>query len=615
MLNFFRQKSGSWVIQILLGLIILSFILFGISDVIFGPRTNNVISVGNIHYTIDDVQYYAQSKLARFLEFQDISNPNIIIEIVINEMIRDAIIKNELKNYNIDINEEFVLEHIKRSFKKDQGFDEETWNKFLERNNLARARLFDFFKDELLQTLFLPHFDLAVTPYKYISDHFENNSRIARNVTFIPIEYSQDTISIESQEIIEYYENNKENFKTDEKRSFEYLSISSRAIQDYTPSIEDLKNYYNTHKDEFYIENSRLVSQALFLTQKEAEEALQKNNLEFKSIGHITEDSVFDENIVKLIFATDKENITPVVASNFGYHVFRVDDILTSYTQSFEEVKSLIRNILSEEYFNTELNEFAMMIENLSFSNKSSLEQIAKDHDGVEYKLHSNLTKGHEIFNQEEIKNFVFNSIQGESSNIIYSNNEYALLKLLEISPPTTKEFGVVKQDIENILIKNKREHNKLEFAKQVQNEIVTQAPKNIKELKVILKNLNITNSFEEEITLPFYFGNMANDTRGNNYTLSNGKKISYDMLENLLQTNKLSTSNIYSSSNNVSYIGFINDIYELNENKKMEITEMDKGSLHGILKNEIFKNYIDYKKNQYIIEVDYDTIKQLLLR
>lgn len=151
-------------------------------------------------------------------------------------------------------------------------------------------------------------------------------------------------------------------------------------INDITISDENIKNYYETHKDEFKNEEVR-ASHILISTQGENYEGLDKDKLYSQAeyilekinqgerfedlaetysndeksgknggdIGFFLEE---DKNLAfsQVAFSLEKNEVSPIFETVYGYHIVKVTDkrrITKSLEESREDIKS---TLLKEEY-------------------------------------------------------------------------------------------------------------------------------------------------------------------------------------------------------------------------------------------------------------------------
>ena len=65
MLQALRRQTGSWIVKILLGFLILSFAVWGINDIFLGERDPVVAEVGGVKITSSQLNREFRRELAR----------------------------------------------------------------------------------------------------------------------------------------------------------------------------------------------------------------------------------------------------------------------------------------------------------------------------------------------------------------------------------------------------------------------------------------------------------------------------------------------------------------------------------------------------------------------
>lgn len=139
----------------------------------------------------------------------------------------------------------------------------------------------------------------------------------------------------------------------------------SQLTQNVTVEEEEIRRYYELHKSEFFLPERIQVSQILLQTEAEAIDIWEKvksaTEEEFraaartKSIGpeaaHGGEMGIFQkgqlpQEMETVIFSLTEGEVSPVVESSYGFHIFRLDRKFESEWLSLEEASPSIRRIL-----------------------------------------------------------------------------------------------------------------------------------------------------------------------------------------------------------------------------------------------------------------------------
>nr|WP_300003124.1 peptidylprolyl isomerase [Tissierella sp.] len=171
-----------------------------------------------------------------------------------------------------------------------------------------------------------------------------------------------------NQELI--YLDAKENNLDEEERFKKLLEDSrvallksyalNRLIADVNPEEEELKQYYEEHKDHFKKPESRVGSHILIETEEEADKIYKEieDGLSFEeaarkystcpskdkdgSLGEFSRGQLVPEFENKA-FEMEKGEISKPVKSQFGFHIIRIEDKKDQVEKSFDEVKEEIK--------------------------------------------------------------------------------------------------------------------------------------------------------------------------------------------------------------------------------------------------------------------------------
>ena len=141
MLEVFRNAAKSWVAKVLLGLLILSFAAWGITDVFTGGGSQDLAEVGKQRISGDDytravnraTQQYSES-LGRRLTYEDVKKQGIDVQ-VRDSLIAGATIDEKARLLGVQISAESVAQQAASNpaFRNSSGqFDRATFQRVLE---------------------------------------------------------------------------------------------------------------------------------------------------------------------------------------------------------------------------------------------------------------------------------------------------------------------------------------------------------------------------------------------------------------------------------------------------------------------------------------------------
>lgn len=148
--------------------------------------------------------------------------------------------------------------------------------------------------------------------------------------------------TVSEEEIKKYYEDNKEEFRTQEL-------ITARHI--LVDSIDEANNIYEEIKNG--------------LDFSEAAEKYSKcpSKAQGGSLGTFTKGQMVPE-FEKAAFEAKVNEVTKSIKTQFGYHLILVDNKRESMIKPFDEVKAMINNKLIQEKQNEQYNKFTQDLRN-----------------------------------------------------------------------------------------------------------------------------------------------------------------------------------------------------------------------------------------------------------
>jgi peptidyl-prolyl cis-trans isomerase C len=151
------------------------------------------------------------------------------------------------------------------------------------------------------------------------------------------------------------------------RRNLLVNELLSRSFEGETVVTDkEVKEYYEAHKDRFTTETVE-ASYIVVRTRKEAEMimAMLKKGESFSDlarrysvgpgaesgggIGEITQGQMMPEFEAALFALKKPGDISPIIETDFGYHIIRLDKAKTAKTLSYEEADKKIRELLTDQ--------------------------------------------------------------------------------------------------------------------------------------------------------------------------------------------------------------------------------------------------------------------------
>lgn len=145
----------------------------------------------------------------------------------------------------------------------------------------------------------------------------------------------------------------------DSKKALLKSYALNKLISDVKPTEEELKKYYEEHKEHFKQPETRTASHILVETKEQAEEALKsiEEGLSFEeaatkystcpskekggNLGEFGRGQMIPE-FENHAFAMEKGSISEPVKSEFGYHIIRLEEKNEEQVKNYDEAKEEI---------------------------------------------------------------------------------------------------------------------------------------------------------------------------------------------------------------------------------------------------------------------------------
>ena len=132
MLDALRQGAKGWVSKLLMGLLVISFAIWGVSGQFAGYGAGTLATVGDVEVSVPD---FAR----RYQQVQRLSQNGrqVSPEQVLDQMILNAALTDEAQGYNLGVSDAHVARVIAEdaSFRGPNGFERDRFQTILQNSN------------------------------------------------------------------------------------------------------------------------------------------------------------------------------------------------------------------------------------------------------------------------------------------------------------------------------------------------------------------------------------------------------------------------------------------------------------------------------------------------
>lgn len=528
-MELFRKLAGNFFFKIVLAFVILTFVLFGVSGFILGQNDNYVAKIGDKVVSYNEyiesaridreiIRSSTNSKEAlRYLE------SNAFKSDVIGRLINAKIAEILADEYGFIPSRDLILQEIVKSSEfhdENAKFDETLFNNFLTKHSLSEEKYLDAIINEVLTSGVIQSFAIVAPVNKFEITALANLSKQVRRVNLVEIDkkLAKNVKYPKQEELVEFYEANKANYKIKELRSVEILKIAKKDLEtNFEPTLDEVKKRFEENKDKFNLPENREFLHVVFEEKKQGQEFLRNlnnsKNEDLKSAFIKEAKASLDKNLddIKLSEIT-KEGLLPSIASDvfklkigqlsnllkseLGYHLFLTTNIKQESSANFDDIKESIRTDLRNEKRQNIVETNISKINDIILQS-NSLEQVIKDlslktklikvtlnEDGLD----KNGRDIKQINNLGDFSQNVFALGVDKVSKIYYTKNYdgFYLFKVREIVEESYKDLATIKKIIGRDLLAKKRSEKLSNLANKIAEEI-KKDPKNI--AKIARKN------------------------------------------------------------------------------------------------------------------------------
>jgi len=419
-LEAIRKHAKGWLAKVILGLIAITFALFGVDSYMKGDKSGGMVAeVGDVGISREELTREIRVQSDRMREaLGPAFDPAVIESAEFRKQVLDSLIERKallqeakkLKFLAPDAYIASVLGQIP-AFQQDGAFSQQRYEAVLRQNNRTPAQ----FENELRQAFMLE----AITSSISLATFPSNTSltQIARLVAQqreiawadLPASSVASEIKLTPAEVERYYVDNKAEFTEPEQIRAEYLVLDVAAVAaGIEVSDQAVADYYAANATKFGRPEQRSASHILIAVDKNADAAtraqakakatelvqtLQKSPGRFAELartqsqdpGSAAQDGSLGSfgrgMMVKpfedAVFSMKPNEIRGPVESDFGFHIIRLDGIEPAQAAPLAQVRAAVVDELRKQQAQKTFADLADSFSNLVYENADSLQPAA----------------------------------------------------------------------------------------------------------------------------------------------------------------------------------------------------------------------------------------------
>ncbi|MEP3629959.1 MAG: SurA N-terminal domain-containing protein [Hyphomicrobiales bacterium] len=404
MLTFLRSAAGTWIAKILLGLLIASFAVWGITGASFNFASGNLATVGSVTISSTDFQRQYVGEIGRLsqqfgrrLTSQQAQQFGIDQQ-VLGRLINQAALDDRANEFGVGISDDRLAEEILKdpAFLDGEGnFSAGRYQQILYSNQFTESQFLEEQRRTYSRRQIVDALTQDVAVPNVLKEAVSLHTNEERTIEFIELD-SRDIQAVSDPDdttLSTYFNENKLRYRAPEYRSLKYLVVLTSDFG-WESKIKDetARAYYDANKSRFETPEIRTIRRMTFDTTAKAQEAadkikagksfdevaaelnLTKDDLE---LGSSTKSALIDQKLADVAFGLEVGKPSEAVAADFGQVIIIVDAVEGGGTQGIEQSLDAIKKELAADQSNRELSAKLDQVEEARLAGET-FEEIAE---------------------------------------------------------------------------------------------------------------------------------------------------------------------------------------------------------------------------------------------
>ena len=376
MLQAIRSRASGIVVQILFGVLILTFALWGIGDIFRGRGADtSVASVGDVPIESVEVSQALRRQVDRFRQAMNTSLTEDqikqlgLVDTTLNQVINDHLLDLEVDRLGLAVNDDAVRQAIvaNPAFRGPSGaFDRNIYRQLLQANQMTDQQYEATLRTDMNRGRIIE----AVTsgagaPPELVDTLWESRGerRVAAAI-LLPPSAVGTAATPDAATLEKYYAAHKDQFMVPERRGFTVALIDPTQFMAGIKIHEDqLQAAYKKRTDEFREPEKRTVQQILVPDEAKAKAAaaaltagkdfvqvaqeIAGEQPDAVNVGALSQ-AEMPGDLGKAVFALKPNEVTKPIKDPFGWHIVKVIAITPETTATFDKAKGKIETELAQ---------------------------------------------------------------------------------------------------------------------------------------------------------------------------------------------------------------------------------------------------------------------------
>ena len=493
MLRLIREKATGWVAVVIVGLLIITFALWGINSY-FGQ--GGEISAATINGVDITMRSYQQTFYNLRQQMQNIfkttmtqAEEKLVKDEALRKLVEAELLNQVTADIGLRVSDRAVGESIKnlRPFQGENGFDRDIYEKSIANAGMTPVS----FEQQMRLDMLSEQLQGAIAASVFVTS--EETLRIAslkgqkRDIDYVILNTDsyREAISVSDEEIRQYYEDHLQQYLELEQVKIAFIDLDiDKLAEKVVVTDDDLLAYYENNKAKYETEEQRQVQQLYVKVAKDASEkelddakgkveSLRELVLSGKSFEQIVDEHANDPGplfeysehgfvargilpagIDEILFAGKEADVSETIKTDKGFHIIKIGKIKGGSSNTFESLHADLDRDYRHQQAGNEFFEQADKLTSLAYEHPDTLD-LAAEAIGAEIhesEFFSRNSEKQDITSESKIITASFSEdvmLNGNNSEAIeLGDNRVIILRVIDQTPEKRKPLETVRNEV-----------------------------------------------------------------------------------------------------------------------------------------------------------------------
>jgi len=379
MLRGLHKASSTWlgkaVMAAVMGVIAISFAIWGIGDIFRGFGRNAVATIGGTEISIEQFRQFYNDRLQQLGRqagrpiTPDEARARGLDRQLLAQLVAETTIDEQAKQLRLGIDSAEIAKRITSdpSFRGANGqFDRQRFEQIIRQAGFSESRFIEEQRRSMLRRQLAQSVtgDLKVPATALAALNQYQNEK--RQIEYVALEAAQagDVPAPTPEVLNKYFDERKTLFRAPEYRNITLLSLApSDLAKPDAVADTDAKAYFEQHKDSYGKPEKREVRQIVFQKPEEAADARERitKGAKFDDIakerqlkesdtdlGMVAKSDIIDPAVADAAFSLKPGETSAPVKGRFGTVLLQVGKIEPGEEKTYEQVAAQIKREMAE---------------------------------------------------------------------------------------------------------------------------------------------------------------------------------------------------------------------------------------------------------------------------